>query len=38
MNTDTLAVDRANERFALPGFVDGCEVYRRLLRRLLSDT
>lgn len=38
MNTDTLTVDRANERFALPGFVSGVEVYRQLLRRLVSDT
>jgi acetylornithine deacetylase/succinyl-diaminopimelate desuccinylase-like protein len=38
MNTDTLAVDAANERFALPGFVEGVEVYRQLLRRLVSDT
>jgi acetylornithine deacetylase/succinyl-diaminopimelate desuccinylase-like protein len=38
MNTDTLAVDKANERFALPGFVDGVELYSRLVRRLASDT
>jgi acetylornithine deacetylase/succinyl-diaminopimelate desuccinylase-like protein len=38
MNTDTLQVDRANERFSLPGFVSGLEVYRELLRRLVSDT
>ncbi len=38
MNTDTLQVDRANERFALPGFVDGVDVYRKLVRRLVSDT
>lgn len=38
MNTDTLAVDKANERFALPGFVDGVELYGRLVRRLVSDT
>lgn len=38
MNTDTLQVDRANERFALPGYVDGVEVYRKLVRRLVSDT
>ena len=35
MNTDTLQVDQANERFALPGFVEGIGVYRDLLRRLL---
>jgi acetylornithine deacetylase/succinyl-diaminopimelate desuccinylase-like protein len=35
MNTDTLQVDKANERFALPGFVEGVEVYRDLVRRLI---
>lgn len=35
MNTDTLQVDQANERFALPGFVDGVEVYEKLVRRLV---
>ena len=35
MNTDTLQVDQANERFALPGFVEGVEVYERLVRRLV---
>ena len=35
MNTDTLQVDRANERFALPGFVDGVALYRDLVRRLV---
>jgi acetylornithine deacetylase/succinyl-diaminopimelate desuccinylase-like protein len=34
MNTDTLQVDNANERFALPGFVEGVAVYRDLVRRL----
>ncbi len=34
MNTDTLQVDKANERFALPGFVEGVAIYRDLLRRL----
>ncbi len=29
MNTDTLQVDRANERFALPAFVEGVDVYTR---------
>lgn len=38
MNTDTFQVDRANERFGLPGFVEGVEVYRKLVRRLVSDT
>jgi acetylornithine deacetylase/succinyl-diaminopimelate desuccinylase-like protein len=37
MNTDTLQVDKANERFALPGFVEGVEVYRDLVRRLALD-
>jgi acetylornithine deacetylase/succinyl-diaminopimelate desuccinylase-like protein len=36
MNTDTLQVDKANERFALPGFVEGVEVYRDLVRRLVT--
>jgi acetylornithine deacetylase/succinyl-diaminopimelate desuccinylase-like protein len=35
MNTDTLQVDKANERFALPGFVDGVRVYRDLVRKLV---
>jgi acetylornithine deacetylase/succinyl-diaminopimelate desuccinylase-like protein len=38
MSTDTYQVDAANERFSLPGFVDGVEIYRQLLRRLVSDT
>jgi len=38
MNTDTLQVDQANERFALPGYVDGVELYRKVVRRLVSDT
>lgn len=38
MNTDTMQVDRANERFALPGFVDGVALYGKLVRRLVSDT
>lgn len=37
MNTDTLQVDKANERFALPGFVAGVKVYRDLVRRLVLD-
>jgi acetylornithine deacetylase/succinyl-diaminopimelate desuccinylase-like protein len=35
MNTDTLQVDQANERFALPGFVAGVELYEKLVRRLV---
>ena len=27
-------VDNANERMALPGFVDGVELYETILRRL----
>jgi acetylornithine deacetylase/succinyl-diaminopimelate desuccinylase-like protein len=38
MNTDTLQVDRPNERFALPAFVDGVALYSKLVRRLVSDT
>jgi acetylornithine deacetylase/succinyl-diaminopimelate desuccinylase-like protein len=38
MNTDTLQVDKANERFALPGFVEGVRVYRDLVRRLVLDS
>jgi acetylornithine deacetylase/succinyl-diaminopimelate desuccinylase-like protein len=38
MNTDTLAVDKANERFAVPAFVDGIKLYSELVRRLVSDT
>lgn len=37
MNTDTLQVDRANERFALPAFVDGVDLYRDLVRRLVLE-
>ncbi len=37
MNTDTLQVDQANERFALPGFVEGVSVYRDVIRRLILD-
>lgn len=37
LSTDTLQVDRANERFALPGFVDGVELYRKLVQRLATD-
>jgi acetylornithine deacetylase/succinyl-diaminopimelate desuccinylase-like protein len=34
MNTDTLQVDNANERMALPGFVDGVALYADVVRRL----
>ena len=36
MNTDTLQVDKANERFALPGFVEGVGTYKDVVRRLVS--
>jgi acetylornithine deacetylase/succinyl-diaminopimelate desuccinylase-like protein len=35
MNTDTLQVDKANERFALPGFVEGVRLYKDVIRRLV---
>jgi len=35
MNTDTLQVDQANERFALPAFADGVSLYGDLVRRLV---
>jgi acetylornithine deacetylase/succinyl-diaminopimelate desuccinylase-like protein len=35
MSTDTYQVDRANERLALPGFLQGVDLYRKLLRRLV---
>jgi acetylornithine deacetylase/succinyl-diaminopimelate desuccinylase-like protein len=35
MSTDTLQVDQANERFALPSFADGVSLYRQLVRRLV---
>ncbi len=34
LSTDTLQVDNANERMALPGFIDGVELYETILRRL----
>ncbi len=34
LSTDTLQVDNANERMALPGFVDGVELYESIVRRL----
>jgi acetylornithine deacetylase/succinyl-diaminopimelate desuccinylase-like protein len=36
MNTDTLQVDSANERMALPAFVDGVALYVDVVRRLVS--
>lgn len=36
MNTDTLQVDKANERFALPAFVEGVRLYKDVVRRLVS--
>ncbi|HZF08235.1 MAG TPA: M20/M25/M40 family metallo-hydrolase [Thermoanaerobaculia bacterium] len=38
MTTDTLQVDAANERMALPGFVEGVHLYSAVLHRLLVDT
>jgi acetylornithine deacetylase/succinyl-diaminopimelate desuccinylase-like protein len=38
MNTDTLQVDQANERFAVPAFAEGVNIYKKLVRRLASDT
>jgi acetylornithine deacetylase/succinyl-diaminopimelate desuccinylase-like protein len=38
MTTDTLQVDAANERMALPGFVEGVHLYSAVLRRLVTDT
>lgn len=32
--TDTMGIARANERMPMPGFVDGVEIYRRLIRKL----
>jgi acetylornithine deacetylase/succinyl-diaminopimelate desuccinylase-like protein len=34
LSTDTLQVDNANERMALPGFIDGVELYEMILSRL----
>jgi acetylornithine deacetylase/succinyl-diaminopimelate desuccinylase-like protein len=36
MNTDTLQVDKANERFALPAFVEGVRLYKDVVRRLVG--
>jgi acetylornithine deacetylase/succinyl-diaminopimelate desuccinylase-like protein len=38
MTTDTLQVDAANERMALPGFVEGVHLYSAVLHRLAVDT
>jgi acetylornithine deacetylase/succinyl-diaminopimelate desuccinylase-like protein len=38
MSTDTLQVDGANERMALPGYVEGVALYRQVVRRLALDT
>jgi acetylornithine deacetylase/succinyl-diaminopimelate desuccinylase-like protein len=38
MTTDTLQVDAANERLALPGFVEGVHLYSAVLARLAADT
>jgi hypothetical protein len=37
MTTDTLQVDAANERMALPGFVEGVRLYSAVLHRLATD-
>lgn len=36
MNTDTLQVDKANERFALPGFVEGVGLYKDVVQKLVQ--
>jgi acetylornithine deacetylase/succinyl-diaminopimelate desuccinylase-like protein len=35
MSTDTYQVDQQNERLALPGFLQGVALYRKLVRRLV---
>jgi len=35
MSTDTYQVDAPNERLSLPGFLQGVELYRKLVRRLV---
>jgi acetylornithine deacetylase/succinyl-diaminopimelate desuccinylase-like protein len=35
MSTDTYQVDQQNERLALPGYLQGVELYRKLVRRLV---
>jgi hypothetical protein len=37
LSTDTLQVDQANERMALPGYVEGVALYRDVVRRLVAD-
>lgn len=37
LTIDALQVSGANERIALPGYVDGVEIYRRLLERLATE-
>jgi acetylornithine deacetylase/succinyl-diaminopimelate desuccinylase-like protein len=37
LTTDALQVSGANERIALPGYIDGVEIYRRLLERLATE-
>ncbi|MEO8198865.1 MAG: hypothetical protein ABI689_19290, partial [Thermoanaerobaculia bacterium] len=32
--TDTMGIARANERMPMPGFVQGVEIYRKLVRRM----
>lgn len=34
--TDTMGIARANERMPLPGFVQGVEIYRKLVRELAN--
>lgn len=34
MNTETLRIDKSNERFSLPSFVEGVALYRDVVRRL----
>lgn len=36
LTTDAVRVDRAGERISLPDFVEGVEIYRKLLRRLVE--
>lgn len=36
LTTDAIRVDKVGERISLPDFVEGVEIYRELLRRLVS--
>ncbi len=36
-STDTVRVDRLNERIPLPGFISGLEIYSQLVLRLVTD-